>query len=68
MQLNLVIVPLQLDMLVQQAAKYQIAPVERAGYMAAKILNELEVRLPPDLGGKLAITDDGAMDDEEEEL
>ena len=55
-----------LDMLIQQAAKYQVSPVERAGHMAAKILNELEVRLPPDLSSNLAITDEGGLDDDEE--
>ena len=38
-----------LNLFIEDARKFEVRPVERSGYLAAEIVNEVEIRLPPDM-------------------
>ena len=54
-----------LDMFVEQAHKFNINPMERAGHLAAEVKSTVAIRLPPKSEELMKLSDMMGLDDEE---
>ena len=54
-----------LDMFVEQAHKFNVNPMERAGHLAAKVKSSVAIRLPPKAEEVMKLSDMMDRDDEE---
>ena len=54
-----------LDMFVEQAHKFNVNPMERAGHLAAQVKSSVAIRLPPKNEELMRLSDMMGMDDEE---
>ena len=56
-----------LDLFVEDAHKFEVRPLERSGYLAAEITEDVEIRMPPSMAALEAPSEGEDLDIDDDE-